>query len=87
MTHRELQGKMIIKEEIVADLGLRAWVGIFLLLTLVWLCRGWLSSRGRVHCPLQEYSRGITNASYSDDLTRCRKTARRAGFSEICTPS
>ncbi|ESH89961.1 hypothetical protein AGQ46_02700 [Salmonella enterica subsp. enterica] len=27
---------MVIKEEIVADLGLRAWVGVFLLLTLVW---------------------------------------------------
>ncbi|EBX2085277.1 hypothetical protein DRE50_14965 [Salmonella enterica subsp. enterica serovar Hadar] len=36
MTHRELQGKMVIKEEIVADLGLRARVGVFLLLTLVW---------------------------------------------------
>ncbi|KDS01880.1 hypothetical protein SEEH4316_24290 [Salmonella enterica subsp. enterica serovar Heidelberg str. RI-11-014316] len=29
MTHRELQGKMVIKEEIVADLGLRARVGCF----------------------------------------------------------
>lgn len=27
---------MVIKEEIVADLGLRARVSVFLLLTLVW---------------------------------------------------
>lgn len=27
---------MVIKEEIVADLGLRVRVGVFLLLTLVW---------------------------------------------------
>ena len=40
---------------------------------------GW----SREHCSQQECLRGITNASYSDDLTWCRKTARRAGFSQI----